>query len=149
MIWTQTVNPFGRAPCSIQRPSSHSSITPRDWVYYSAQRGFRPEKPCQMESILILNANTADTLIAGALLSGATTQPSWWVENFRERSLNKQRLPVRMCHVHSQVHGWTFDRFTGNLFFARLTVLQTLLCSGFGNKKRNSSKDVKDIISVK
>lgn len=116
MISTETVNPFSRAWCCIQHPSSQSSITPRDWVYYSAQRGFRPEKPCQMESILILNANTADTLIAGALLTGETTQPSWWVENFRERSLNKQRLPVRMCHVRSQVHGWPFDLFTGNLF---------------------------------
>ena len=49
-------------------------------------------------------------------LRGETTQPSWWVENFRERSLNKQRLPVRMCHVHSQVLGSPFDPFTGNLF---------------------------------
>lgn len=33
-----------------------------------------------MESIFILNANTTDTLIAGALLSGTTTQTSRWVE---------------------------------------------------------------------
>lgn len=116
MFSTPTVNPFSRAVRHIQCPSSQSSITLRDWVHYSAQRGFRPEKPCQMESIFILNANTTDTHTARALLLGTTTQTSWWVENFRERSLNKQCLPVRMCQTHSQVQGLPFDLFTGNLF---------------------------------
>lgn len=64
--------------------------------------------------------------------SAATTQPSWWVENFRERSLNKQRLPVRMCHVHSQVHGWPFDPFTGNLFLHGWLCLGGRLCRVWG-----------------
>ena len=110
------------------------------------REGFRPEKPCQMESILILNANTADRLTADALLSGETTRPSWWVENFRESSLNKHESAGQ--NVSRPRSGTWFDPLTP--FYLKTCLCVVDCVTGFAVQgKLNIPTDFKPITKSK